>query len=91
MAVSRLLREAALERADGRCEWPPGCTYTRPRLETAHIEPARMGGSPLRDTLENVVCLCRAHHDWLDGRVTPNMRQFENRDLFKFALGRRNE
>jgi hypothetical protein len=57
----------------------------------AHVEPSRMGGSPARDILDNVRMLCKQHHDWLDGRPTPNMRQFENRDLFIYAMTMKEE
>ncbi len=81
------LREAAMERAGGRCEFPD-CTYPRPKLEAAHLKGSGMGGSRYRDDLANIVCLCKSHHDWLDCRSTPNMRRFENEAVLRAAIGR---
>lgn len=64
------LRAAALER-DQACRWP-GCgfaiePFTNP-LEMAHLTHRGMGGSTEVNTLDEVVMLCKAHHDCLDGR-----------------------
>ena len=81
------LREAALERAGGRCEFPT-CTYQRPRLQMAHLLASGMGGSKFRDVLDNVAMLCEMHHDWLDGRITANGRRFENEAIIRAVLNR---
>lgn len=59
-AGMRVKDEAALQRARdrGRCEWP-GCTYRGP-CDPAHIKTRGSGGD---DTDENLVSLCRPHHD----------------------------
>lgn len=80
------LRTAAIERSGGRCEFP-GCG-TRNRLEMAHLRGSGAGGSRYRDDLENVAMLCVPHHDWLDGRVLPSGRRFENELVLRFALRR---
>ena len=79
------LREQALERAGGRCEFPD-CDLPRPRLELAHLHAKQMGGSKFRDVLDNVAILCTFHHDWLDGRLMPNGRRFENEAVLRWAL-----
>ena len=80
------LRMLALERADGRCEFPT-CALAG-RLEMAHLRGSGAGGSKYRDVLENVAMLCVFHHDWLDCRSTPNMRRFENEILLREVLDR---
>ena len=45
----------------------PGCGD--PWAEKAHIEPSGMGGRPSTYTSENLVGLCKLHHDVFDGRV----------------------
>ena len=87
MSVESELREEAMERAGGICEFP-GCSYPRPLLEVAHLHGKQAGGSKFRDVLDNLVCLCRPHHDWLDCRSTPNMRRFENEMVLRKAIGR---
>ena len=81
------LRDAALERAEGRCEFP-ACTYKRPQLEMAHMKAIGLGGSKTADVLDNVAMLCKQHHDWLDCRITANMRRFENEEILRAVLGR---
>jgi len=81
------LRDAAIERAGGFCEFP-GCTYPRPKLELAHLRGSGMGGSQYRDDLANTAVLCQPHHAWLDCRSTPNMRRFENEMVLRAAIGR---
>jgi len=79
------LREAAMIRASHRCEFPPQwvggkwvpCNMPQP-LEMAHLKGSGMGGSQHRDVLNNVIMLCRYHHDWLDGRHLANGRRLEN-------------
>ena len=86
MNVSEL-REEAVFRAGGRCEFP-GCEILRPKLEMAHLKGKGMGGSKFRDVIENVAILCRLHHDWLDGRLIANGRRFENEAILRAALDR---
>jgi hypothetical protein len=45
----------------------------------AHIEGIGRGGDPLglRDKPENVMMLCVYHHDLLDGRERPNLKEIE--------------
>jgi hypothetical protein len=66
----RELRDEAMTRDRG-CRWP-GCEHTvdyANPLEMAHLSHRGMGGSAEADTLENVVMLCKIHHDCLDGRT----------------------
>ncbi len=83
------LRDAALERAGGICEFP-GCNLTGV-LEMAHILGKQAGGSRYRDVLENVAMLCVPfgfdHHGWLDGRTTQG-RRFDNETVLRAALDR---
>lgn len=80
------LRLAALERATYQCEFPT-CLSAH-GLEMAHLQGVQMGGSRYRDTLENVAMLCTIHHDWLDGRLAPNTRRFDNQQVLRAALHR---
>lgn len=83
------LRAAAVERARGVCEFP-GCVRTD--IEMAHIRGSGMGGSRYRDDIDNVAMLCGAaspgHHDWLDGRLLPNGRRYDNEEVLRAALDR---
>ena len=81
------LRLDALDRAGGRCEFD-GCTYTHTKLAMAHLSASGMGGSEDRDDLDNVAIFCTHHHDWLDCRITPNMRRFENEQVTRSMLNR---
>ncbi len=58
------LRAAALERAGNQCEWPGG--RHEGMLEMAHLQQLSQGGP---DELENVMILCKYHHDLLDNRT----------------------
>ena len=80
------LREAAVERANGRCEFP-NCDLPRPRLEMAHLLGKQMGGSKFRNAFDNVAMLCVHHHDWLDGRTTVQ-RRFDNELVLRAAIDR---
>jgi hypothetical protein len=61
------IREQALERARGRCEWA-NCGSSK-WLELAHIKDIGMGGNPTRKfDIQNVAMLCKWHHDIYDGR-----------------------
>ena len=80
MSVRSELRAAALERDGYRCQWP-GCGLRGggPMLEMAHLTQLSQGGP---DTLENVVMLCKTHHDWLDNRAhSVKGRREMNREL----------
>lgn len=85
------LYDAVMERAGGRCE-APWCATKRPKLEVAHLKGKQMGGSKFRDVPENLIVLCKEHHDILDGRVdlmknTYSM-QHERTQLFRAMVGR---
>lgn len=79
------LRAEALYRSGGRCEFP---TCNVRSEEMAHLRGSGAGGSRYRDNLENVAMLCRQHHDWLDGRLSPNSRRFDNEAVLRAALDR---
>ena len=76
------LRAAAVERDGHRCRFSDedggDCslplTAVNP-LEMAHLHGKQMGGSKYRNTLANVVMLCKYHHDWLDGRLIAGRRR----------------
>ncbi len=77
MSIRSELRDAAMERAGGRCEWP-GCGTATDwtwlgGLEMSHIIPMGSGG---KDTIENVWMLCKYHHDMHDGRVPRKLREY---------------
>ncbi len=85
------LYELVMERARGRCElwW---CSTKRPKLEVAHLKGKQMGGSKYRDVPENLMVLCKEHHDILDGvvdlmKISMSMRG-EREMLFRAAVGR---
>lgn len=80
------LREFAMERAGYVCEFP-ACNMAYD-LQMAHLKGTAMGGSKYRDRPENVAVLCRPHHDWLDGRLAPNTRRFDNEQVLRQALHR---
>ena len=81
------LRAEALERAGGVCEFP---LCDRRDVEMAHLLGSGMGGSKYRDHIDNVAMLCKSagHHDWLDCRLTPNARRFENEQALRAILNR---
>ncbi len=88
MSARSELRDAAMERAEGRCEFP-GCSVRRPTLQMAHLKGAGMGGSRYRDNIDNVAMLCaELHHPWLDGGIIPNARRFENEMILRAVLDR---
>lgn len=74
------IRELALDRANHSCEWPK--CYSKEWLELAHIIGIGMGGRNKKEKydLENVVILCKFHHDIYDGR-TISMAKKEYRTL----------
>lgn len=61
------IRDAVLALDHAMCRWPecevPPDTFWG-RIEVAHWEAAGMGGDPTlaRYTLENLICMCRWHH-----------------------------
>lgn len=73
MSVRSELREAAMERDRYRCRWPDCDMLIAQiqRLEMAHLKQLSQGGP---DELDNVVTLCRFHHDVLDNRVVKGRR-----------------
>ena len=49
----------------------------------AHLQQSSQGGP---DELENVIMLCKYHHDWLDNRQhTVDKRRQTNAELLQFA------
>ncbi len=90
MSLSEL-RAEALERDRG-CRWP-GCTYDiddfQNRLEMAHLTHRGMGGSEEANTLDNVVSLCRRHHDCLDGRTGLGTLRYELNQMLKHVAAHR--
>ena len=87
MSVRSELRVAALERDGYVCQWPD-CGLRdlgTGRLEMAHLHQLSQGGP---DNLENVVMLCKPHHDWLDNRLhTVKGRREMNREILVAWLG----
>ena len=70
MSVRSELREAALTRAAGQCEWP--APTHEPPLEMAHLKQLSQGGP---DEIWNVMILCKHHHDLLDNRIVHKRRE----------------
>jgi len=70
-------------RSGGICEGPARRVLVSPGIygaeflgtcselgnDVAHINPKRMGGSRLLDTEENLLYLCRKHHQEFDGVI----------------------
>ena len=80
------LREEALKRAGGRCEWAY-CNDNK-WLELAHIKGIGMGGNKRRKyDIDNVCILCKWHHDIYDGRQSSGAK-VAYRDLLKGFLKR---
>lgn len=48
-----------------------------PSWEIHHIIPRGMGGSKLRDGAENLIALCRIHHEHAEGRRQPKLTKEE--------------
>jgi hypothetical protein len=67
------LREVCFLRDGFACRWP-GCGqewrrgYADETLQMAHLKHRGMGGSKEANCLDNVITLCRFHHDIFDGR-----------------------
>ena len=66
------LRDQVIIRSRGGCEHP-GCVASG--SEMAHVIGIGMGGRPSADRLDNVLWLCRHHHDLLDGREHHGLRR----------------
>lgn len=80
------IREEAMKRAGGRCEWAY-CNDNK-WLELAHIQGIGMGGSKKRKyDINNVAILCKWHHDVYDGRQNVGSKA-AYRDLLKGYLKR---
>lgn len=77
------LRDHAIRRAKGICEWPD---CPAPGEQMAHFQHRGMGGSKNRNVPDNVAWLCHHHHLTLD--LEKPIRRFELRELLKFALSR---
>jgi len=81
------LRSEAYERDRG-CRWP-SCDriidHTNP-LEMAHLHHRGMGGSTEANTLDNVVTLCRIHHDCLDGRTGLGTLRWELNEMLRYVV-----
>ena len=88
MAGLTELRNAAMERAMGRCEWP-ACDDGQD-LQLAHNLHRGMGGNPAgdRNTIDNVAILCRYHHDVQDGRTVAYRRRAVSDLLWAFIAER---
>ncbi len=81
------LREQALER-DQRCRWPScdrATDYANP-LEMAHLHHRGMGGSVEVNTLDEVVMLCRIHHNCLDGRTGLGTLRWELNEMLRYVV-----
>ena len=62
------VREAVWYRDKGKCVDCGGFGDWRKWLDMAHYKHRGMGGSRLRDTVENLRLLCPYCHDVVDGR-----------------------
>lgn len=60
------LRRVAWDRSYGLCQWP---SCSERAEEMAHLHHRGMGGGPSRNTLGNVLMLCKPDHDMFDGRA----------------------
>jgi hypothetical protein len=79
--MNSTLRKQVKDRAQDRCEGE----YTRKNghevvrtgncfregMEPCHIDHAGMGGAKSAHRLDNLLWLCRLHHDFMDERITP--------------------
>lgn len=63
----------------------PSCQ--QPWTDAAHIRASGMGGRLSTYTVENLVGLCRHHHDQFDGRRMQG-RQDLLRELMEYTIGR---
>ncbi len=81
MSVRSDLRAERLELDDYQCRWPSDDHMFG--LEMAHLIQLSQGGS---DTVDNVVTLCRWHHDVLDNRAILKGRRTAIMQLLKGYL-----
>ena len=81
MSVRSELRLERLEADNHQCRWP-SVGHQGP-LEMAHLTQLSQGGS---DTVDNVVMLCRWHHDVLDNRAILKGRRTAIMELLKEYL-----
>ena len=81
MSVRSDLRAERLELDGHQCRWP--AAWHEGPLQMAHLEQASQGGS---DTIDNVVILCRWHHDVLDNRANLKGRRAAIMELLKDVL-----
>ena len=82
MSVQSDLRAERFEVDGWRCRWGD-CDHkltTYNPLELAHLEGRKMGGRDSANTVDNVVALCRFHHQILDGDLSAD-RKYETRRL----------
>lgn len=81
------LRLQAFDRDQG-CRWPScdrAVDYANP-LEMAHLHHRGMGGSVEVNTLDEVVMLCRIHHNCLDGRTGLGILRRELNEMLKYVV-----
>jgi hypothetical protein len=69
-AVDSTLRDAVLQRDGGCVARLVGGLRCWGRLDPHHIDPKGMGGRHRDDVLEDLVTLCRTHHDWVHRHVS---------------------
>ena len=81
MSVRSELRAERLELDNHQCRWP--ASNHEGVLEMAHLTQLSQGGS---DTIDNVVMLCRWHHDVLDNRANLKGRRTAIMELLKGYL-----
>lgn len=79
------LRQFVFEQAGYVCQWP-GCDMpvdSANPLELVHLKHRGMGGSKTANTPENCRCMCRHHHNCLDGRTGLGTLRWELNQLLK--------
>ena len=81
MSVRSELRKDRLEVDGNQCRWP-GDRHEGP-LQMAHLDQLSQGGA---DTIDNVVMLCRWHHDVLDNRANLKGRRTAIMELLRGHL-----
>jgi hypothetical protein len=85
MGELQRLRIYLIERHGHRCCWPVTCTSTD-SIQLAHLS-SRGAHPDLKYDINNLLLLCKYHHDILDGRVVHG-RRYEMADLLRYALDR---
>ena len=78
MSVKSELRKDRLEVDGHQCRWP--AAWHEGPLQMAHLEQSSQGGA---DTIDNVVMLCRWHHDVLDNRANLKGRRTAIMELLR--------